>query len=72
MFKFLKMLIGIMLLPACWAVSVATYNLYQVSGGSAVASGFGAWALPAGFALWVAIYFLLPRPSRTYALGHTS
>lgn len=70
MFKFLKMLIGIMLLPACWAVSVATYTLYQLSGESALASAFGAWALPTGFALWVAIFFLLPRPSRTYVLGH--
>ncbi len=68
MLKFLKMLIGIMLLPACWAVSVATYTLYQVSGEAV--DGFGAWALPSGFALWVAIYFLLPRPSRTYVLGH--
>ena len=68
MFKFLKMLTGITLLPACWAVSVATYNLYQLSGEAL--DGFGAWALPAGFALWVAIYFLLPRPFRTYVLGH--
>ena len=70
MLKFLKMLIGIVLLPACWAVSVATYNLYQISGESVATDGFGGWALPIGFALWVAIYFLLPRPFRTYVLGH--
>ena len=70
MLKFFKMLIGIMLLPACWAVSVATYSLYQISGESVATDGFGAWALPIGFVLWVAIYFLLPRPTRTYVLGH--
>ncbi len=31
---------------------------------------FAVWALPSGFVLWVAIYFLLPRPFRTYVLGH--
>ena len=64
MFKFLKMLIGIVLLPACWAVSVATYKLYQLSGDLVAADGFTAWALPTGFLVWVAIYFLLPRPSK--------
>jgi hypothetical protein len=70
MFKFLKMLIGIALLPACWAVSVAVYNLYPLSAESAATSGFEVWALPAGFVLWVVLFFLLPRPFRTYVLGH--
>lgn len=70
MIKFIKTLIGIALLPACWAVSVATYNLYRLSGESVVPDGLGVWSLPAGFMLWVVIFFLLPRPSRTYVLGH--
>jgi len=70
MLKFFKMLIGVALLPACWAVSVATYNLYRLSGESVTPDGFRAWSLPAGFVLWVLIFFLLPRPSRTYVLGH--
>lgn len=59
-----------MLLPACWAVSVAVYALYQTSVESAAETPFATWALPAGFVLWVLIYFLLPRPFRTYVLGH--
>lgn len=70
MSRFFKMLIGILLLPACWAVSVATYKLYQLSGDTMAADGFGAWALPIGFLLWTGIYFLLPKPFRTYVLGH--
>ena len=70
MFKFFKMLIGIALLPACWAASRAIYTLYQTSVESAVETPFAVWALPSGFVLWVAIYFLLPRPFRTYVLGH--
>jgi len=69
-FKFFKMLIGIALLPACWAASVAVYNLYQTSAESAMDVPFAMWALPSGFALWVVIYFILPRPFRTYVLGH--
>jgi hypothetical protein len=70
MFKFLKMLIGIALLPACWAISKAVYQLYQTSAEPAAPGGFEPWALPAGFLLWVVIFFLLPRPVRTYVLGH--
>ena len=70
MLKFFKMLIGILLGPACWAVSVAVYSLYQTSAESIATTGFEVWALPAGFILWVAIFFLLPRPFRTYVLAH--
>lgn len=70
MFKILKMLIGILLLPACRGVSMAVYKLYQTSVESAATSGFEVWALPAGFLLWVVLFFLLPRPFRTYVLGH--
>ncbi|WP_136065712.1 hypothetical protein [Pontiella sulfatireligans] len=66
----MKMLIGIALLPACWAASFAVYELYQTSVGSAAASGWEAWALPIGFLLWVLLFFLLPRPVRTYVFGH--
>ena len=38
----------------------ATYSSLPVS----------AWAFGIGFFLWVALYFLLPRPIRTYVLAH--
>lgn len=70
MWKFMKMLIGICLLPLCWAVSTAVYNLFQDSITTASTHNLEGWALPIGFLLWVAIFFLLPRPVRTYVLGH--
>jgi hypothetical protein len=70
MWKFFKMLIGIGMFPLCWAVSVAVYKLYQTSVESAVSSGGEVWALPVGFLIWVIVFFLLPRPFRTYVLGH--
>lgn len=70
MFKFLKMIIGLGILPACWAASAAVYELYQTSSTPMETSAFETWALPAGFLLWVVLFFLLPRPFRTYVLGH--
>lgn len=64
------MLIGIALLPFCWAVSVSVYKLYQTSTDTAAASGWEVWALPIGFVAWVLVFFILPRPARTYVLGH--
>lgn len=70
MWKFIKMLIGIGLLPLCWSVSAAVYSLFRDSMAAAPAGSLEAWALPAGFLLWAAVFFLLPRPVRTYVLGH--
>lgn len=64
------MLIGISLLPFCRAVSLAVYRLHRESLATDLADGWEVWALPAGFLIWVLIFFLLPRPFRTYVLGH--
>ena len=69
MLKFFKIPIGVALLPMCWATSMAVYSLYQASV-APVAGGFEGWALPIGFLSWIALFFLLPRPFRTYVLGH--
>lgn len=70
MWKFIKMLIGVGLLPFCWAVSLSVYQLYQHSIETETAQYWEVWALPVGFILWVLLFFLLPRPIRTYVLGH--
>lgn len=70
MWKFIKMLIGIALIPLCWSVAIATYQLYQHSIDPSITSDWESWALPIGFVIWVVIYFLLPRPVRAYVLGH--
>ena len=70
MWKFIKMLIGIGLVPLAYATSVAVYFLYQTSVEESLGSGWEGWALPVGFAAWVGVFFLLPRPIRTYVLAH--
>jgi len=64
------MLIGIGLLPLAYAVSASVYRLYQSSLETNLDAGWQAWALPIGFLAWVAVFFLLPRPMRTYVLAH--
>jgi len=70
MWKLIKMMIALGLLPLAWAVSVSTYALGQTASASSQGTGVGAWALPIGFLAWVGVFFLLPRPFRTYVLGH--
>lgn len=64
------MLIGIGLVPLAYAASKAVYFLYQTSIEDSLGSGWQGWALPIGFLAWVAVFFLLPRPIRTYVLAH--
>lgn len=69
MWRFIKMLLGLCLWPFAWSMAVSTYHLYQTSAGAA-ATDWAAWALPIGFLVWVVIFLVLPRPFRTYVLGH--
>lgn len=71
MIKFIKLLIGLLLLPLCTAATLCAIELLS----EAATADYGAmtpeeWALPAGFMLWSLIYFLFPKPWRTYVLGH--
>jgi hypothetical protein len=70
MWKFIKMLVGIALLPFAYATSVAVYFLHETSIEESLGSGWEGWALPIGFIAWAAVFLLLPRPIRTYVLGH--
>ena len=67
----LKCLIGWLLLPACFAVSHSLFHLlYMLADGGRQTVSLSVWGLFLGFALWLFIYLVLPRPMRTYVLGH--
>ena len=66
--KFLKLLIGLIFLPLCWAASRTFFFLLQSL--PAGDSGWIDWALPIGFLMSVLGFFLLPQAFRTYVLGH--
>ena len=65
------LLAGLLLLPLCVAVTRTVITLVlalRVTGTEEVSRG--AWWLAGGFALWMAAFFLLSRPMRTYVLAH--
>ncbi|MFC1499146.1 hypothetical protein ACFLS1_11860 [Verrucomicrobiota bacterium] len=69
--KIIKLLVGIVLIPFCIAVTqtlVSLVRVMQPSDCSAIPSS--AWALGGGFLVWLFLYFVLPRPVRTYVLAH--
>jgi hypothetical protein len=66
--KFLKFIIGLFLLPLCWAFSLTVFHLLKSL--PAGTSGWTMWAIPTGFVISALGFFLLPRPFRTYVLAH--
>jgi hypothetical protein len=66
--RWLKLLLAILLLPACVALTLTGWRVAGELAGrldSPVALAF--WT---GYGLWFAVFLLLPRPTRTYVLGH--
>lgn len=66
-----KWLIGLLLLPVVWTVLAATVRLTATLRPEQIgAHPYAAHGLAIGFALWMILFFVLPRPMRTYVLGH--
>jgi len=69
--KWLKLLIAVFLLPACAALTVTGWQVArQLSFAPRAMSDTILWSFVAGYALWLAIFAFLPKPMRTYVLGH--
>jgi hypothetical protein len=67
----LKWFIGLLLLPACVAVTRSLAVLVDaLSGGTLHGISFSVWGLVIGFLLWLFIWLAMPRPVRTYVLAH--
>lgn len=64
--KWLKMFIGILLLPLCIGAAKALLRVVSATGNADTI-----WvALAGGAASWWAIYLMLPKPMRLYVFGH--
>lgn len=69
--RIIRFLTGLLLLPVCWIVTLAVVELIKmVQPSSTAAIPQSAGALGGGFAFWIALFVLLPRPVRTYVLAH--
>ena len=70
MFRLLRFLTGIFLLPLCVAVTQALLDtLRSISVTGAFLSPETMWLL-AGYFLWLAMWFFMPQPVRTYVVAH--
>ena len=71
LFKFIRLVIGLALVPLCVAASLMLVQIVRaVQPPSASAVPPGVWAFAAGFGLWLVLFFTAPRPVRTYVLAH--
>jgi len=66
-----RFFVGLLLLPLCVVATqtlLALMAVAQPDSSSAIPQS--TLALGGGYALWILIYFTLPRPTRTYVLAH--
>ncbi len=69
--KFVKWLIGLLLLPFCVSVLIAVARMFlDLDLGSSHRLPRSAWGFGIGFVLWTVLYFSLSRPTRSYVLAH--
>jgi len=68
--RLLKFVIGVLLVPVCVVLTRTVWQLLVAAHPSALALPPGALAGIGGFLAWIAIFFLLPRPVRSYVLAH--
>ena len=69
--RLLKLLLGVLLVPACAAITMTTWRLgKEVSFTSHALADPVLWAFLGGYALWLVVFAFLPKPMRTYVLGH--
>ncbi len=69
--RLLRFMTGIMLLPLCWVVTRTAMSLTQHAHmGTDQLVPPSTLALGGGFLGWLAVFFLLPTPVRSYVLAH--
>ena len=69
MANFLRLLIGIALLPACWGVAAALFDAVVAAGGADGAT-VEALSLLGGIAAFALAWMALSHPVKAYVLGH--
>jgi len=69
--KLFKLGLAILLLPACAALTRTSWHVAQTVVASAMQNGRALGvAFATGYGLWLLVFATLPRPTRTYVLGH--
>jgi len=70
MANFLRMLLGVALLPMCWGVVCAFYDSVVAAAGDSGGITAESIALVGGMVAFVLCWMAVPHPVKTYVLGH--
>ena len=71
MSKILRFILGILLLPICAVITFSIGDIIKALAPSPNITDMPmVLALFAGFLLWIILYYVLPRPVRTYIIAH--
>lgn len=70
MANFLRLLLAVMLLPACWGTGWALFLAIAAAANAAGHFSSATLSLLAGMAIFVPCWLFLPRPVKIYVLGH--
>lgn len=63
-------IIGLALLPVCWAAGATLVRLVALAGQTATSPLPHEWVFMSGALLWFVLYTVLPPPVRVYVLAH--
>ena len=70
MANFLRLLVGVVMLPACWGVSRAFFDALMAAAGATGGLSVEALSLLGGIAAFALSWMALSHPVRAYVLGH--
>jgi len=66
----LRFLFGVSLLPLCFAATLSMLDAINAANSSSSMFSRETIALFSGYAVWLAVWFFLPRPAKSYILAH--
>ncbi len=69
-YRLLRFIIGLALLPVCIAATLTLLDAINMVSRFNTSFTLESIALALGYSTWLAIWFLLPRPAKSYVLAH--
>ncbi len=71
MARIFRFILGVLLLPICVVITMSIANIIKALAPSPNITDMPmVLALLAGFVLWIILYYILPRPVRSYIIAH--
>lgn len=65
-----KKVVGVLLLPLCWVATAALFGVFSDPGSRDLWHSREVWLFSVGFLAWLLAFFILPRPTGLYVVGH--